>query len=277
MRLTVRHLTDYAYEPPASRVGLRIKLFPTATRGQKPLDWRVMVDGAEVRPMLTNPFGDAEALWFSDRDAEAASVLAEGTVETTDTAGVLGRLGTAPPALFLRETPLTRANAEIQMLAKAAAGDEPLARMHALSAAVHEALVYRPGATDPATTAAQALALGAGVCQDKTHLFIAAARAAHIPARSVVGYLLDQEAPLHETHAWAEVHLETLGWVGFDPTNQICPTESYVRLSSGLDADDAAPIRGSITAGTEHRMEVSVDIAGVQSQQQQSQQQSQGR
>lgn len=267
MRLTVRHLTEYAYEPPAARVGLRLKLFPSPTAGQKPVEWRVGVNGEEVRPMLTNPFGDPEGLWFSDRDVATVSVLAEGTLETADTAGVLGRLGAAPPAAYLRETPLTRADAEIRTLAGAAEAGEPLARMHALSAAVHEALVYRPGATDPDTTAAQALALGAGVCQDKTHLFIAASRAARIPARYVVGYLLDREAPLQETHAWAEVHLEALGWVGFDPTNQVCPTEHYVRLSSGLDADDAAPIRGSITGDAGHRMRVSVDIAAGQAQQ----------
>lgn len=267
MPLTIRHLTEYAYEPPAPRVALRLKLYPSEAGGQKALDWRVTVNGEEVRPMLTNPFGDAEGLWFSARDAATAAVMAEGTVETVDNAGVLGRVGVAPPAIFLRETPLTRADAEIRALAGAAEGDDPLGRMHALSAAVHEALVYRPGATEPETTAAQALALGVGVCQDKTHLFIAAARAAGVPARYVVGYLLDAAAPLHETHAWAEVHLEGLGWVGFDPTNQICPTENHVRLCVGFDADDAAPIRGSITGAAEHRMEVSVDIGQTQSQQ----------
>lgn len=268
MRLNVRHLTDYAYEPPAARVALRLKLYPAATRGQKPLDWRVTVNGAAVAPMLTNPFGDAEGLWFSGRAAEAVEVVAEGTVETTDTAGVLGRLGAAPPTLYLRETPLTRADAEIRALARFAEGGAPLERMHALSAAVHEALVYRPGATEVDTTAAQALALGVGVCQDKTHLFIAAARAAGIPARYVVGYLCDPDAPLHETHAWAEVHLEALGWVGFDPTNQVCPTESYVRLAAGLDAEDASPIRGSIIGATEHRMAVEVAVAPAGAQQQ---------
>lgn len=267
MRLSVRHVTTYAYEPPAVRVALDLKLFPPATRGQAVAEWRVAVNGEPVRPLLTNAFGDAEGLWFSDRDAEAVEVAAEGTVDTADTAGVLGRFGAAPPALFLRETPLTHVDAEIRTLAEAAAGGEPLERMHALSDAVHEALVYRPGVTDPETTAAQALALGAGVCQDKAHLFIAAARAAGIPARYVTGYLLDAAAPLHETHAWAEVHLGALGWVGFDPTNRICPTETYIRLCAGLDADDAAPIRGSITGGAEHRLDVAVEIAPGQAQQ----------
>lgn len=271
MRLAIRHLTEHQYEPAAKRIGLRLKLHPATTRSQMPRGWRVTVNGSAVGTMLTNGFGDAEALWFSDPQAETVSVLAEGTVDTSDTAGVLGQIGVAPPAVFLRQTPLTRADGEIRALAEAAVGDTPLARMHALSVAVHEAVVYRPGVTDAATTASDALALGAGVCQDKTHLFIAASRAAGIPARYVVGYLMDEAAPLVETHAWAEAYLEGLGWVGFDATHQLCPTDAYVRLCCGLDADDAAPIRGSIQGAAqgeiEDRLTVSVEVAHAQSQQ----------
>jgi transglutaminase-like putative cysteine protease len=267
MRLTIRHVTEYSYDPAALRVALRLKLFPGKTKSQKPAGWTVSVDGEPINPILTNGFGDAEGLWFSDNGAEKVSVAAEGTIDTSDTAGLIDRFGSAVPQVFLRPTPLTRIDPEIIKVGDAAVGDDPLSRMHSLSAAVHEAVVYRPGVTDSDTTAAQALALGAGVCQDKTHLFIAAARAAGIPARYIVGYLLDMDAPLGETHAWAEVHLEGLGWVGFDPTNQICPTDAYVRLCSGLDANDAAPIRGSIQGGAQDSLVVSVEIAQAQAQQ----------
>jgi len=267
MRLTVRHATKHDYEPAPKRVALRLKLFPAATRSQAPAGWQVRINGEDVTPMLTNGFGDAEALWFSPRDAGRVEIVAGGDVATTDTAGVIGRLGVAPPELFLRATPLTRVDDEIRQLAKAATGDDTLARLHALSAAVHEAVVYRPGVTDGATTAAQALALGAGVCQDKTHLMVAAARAAGIPTRYVVGYILDEAAPVMETHAWAEAHVEALGWVGFDPTHQVCPTDAYVRLCCGMDADDAAPIRGAIQGEAQDRMAVSVEIGHSQSQQ----------
>lgn len=268
MRLTVRHLTEHRYDPPAGRVALRLKLFPARTQAQTPRDWHVTVNGEAVAPALTNGFGDGEGQWFSGRGTDHVEVLAEGSVEATDTAGVVGRFGAAPAGVFLRQTPLTQVNADIRQLASVAEDGEPLARMHALSAAVHGALVYRPGVTRSDTSAAQALALGAGVCQDKTHLFIAAARAALVPARYVVGYLLDEAAPLQETHAWAEVHLQGLGWVGFDPTNQVCPTEHYVRLCSGLDADDAAPIRGSIQGASADHLSVSVEVAQGRTQQQ---------
>jgi transglutaminase-like putative cysteine protease len=72
-----------------------------------------------------------------------------------------------------------------------------------------------------------------------------------VPARYVVGYLLAPEEKLTETHAWAEAFVPDIGWVGFDPANRLCPTDRYVRLGCGLDAADAAPIRGNVMGGPE--------------------------
>jgi transglutaminase-like putative cysteine protease len=104
------------------------------------------------------------------------------------------------------------------------------------------------------------------VCQDHAHVLISAARAMQIPARYVVGYLYSLEGKLAETHAWAEVHVSDIGWVGFDPANRICPTERYVRLACGLDSTDAAPIRGSVTGVSQERLSASVDISGIEGQ-----------
>jgi transglutaminase-like putative cysteine protease len=119
---------------------------------------------------------------------------------------------------------------------------------------------------------------GAGVCQDHAHIFISAARANGIPARYVSGYLMmddriDQEA----THAWAEAHVEGLGWVGFDVSNGISPDPRYVRVATGSDYRDAAPITG-ITQGSAAADVLTVGVAvearpdGEQSQQQGQQQ-----
>jgi Transglutaminase-like enzymes, putative cysteine proteases len=101
------------------------------------------------------------------------------------------------------------------------------------------------------------------VCQDQTHVFCAAARSLGFPARYVAGYLLAGEGEdwAHETHAWAEAHVEGLGWVGFDPSADVCPTDRYVRLCSGLDARGAAPIRGSVGGGSAETLEAGVEIA----------------
>ena len=84
------------------------------------------------------------------------------------------------------------------------------------------------------------------MCQDHAHVLIAAARSADIPARYVSGYLQSgSDGSDHEAaHAWAELHVPGLGWIGFDPANRCCPDARYIRLGSGLDARDAAPIRG---------------------------------
>ncbi len=87
-----------------------------------------------------------------------------------------------------------------------------------------------------------------------------------MPARYVAGYFLasgesDQQ---YETHAWAEAHVDGLGWVGFDVSNGVSPTDHYVRLCTGLDARDAAPVRGIVTGGGPGTVSADVRIAQVE-------------
>jgi transglutaminase-like putative cysteine protease len=82
---------------------------------------------------------------------------------------------------------------------------------------------------------------------------------------------------LHETHGWVEALVPELGWVGFDPSNRVCVTERYLRVACGLDADAAAPIRGSVTVAGDIWIDADVRIAqaedGVEERQLQRQQQ----
>ena len=98
------------------------------------------------------------------------------------------------------------------------------------------------------------------MCQDHAQIFIAAARAMEIPARYVSGYLMmndriEQEA----THAWAEAWVQGLGWVGFDVSNGISPDPRYVRVATGRDYRDAAPITGISFGPVAERL--TVDLA----------------
>ncbi|MEO1459819.1 MAG: transglutaminase family protein [Pseudomonadota bacterium] len=264
MRLAVEHRTTYRYEPPAHGLALRLRLYAVNTAQQQVLDWQVRVNGEPVRPLFTTAFGEPEALWFQARTEETVEIEAAGRVLTSDAAGVLGREIRVRPGIYLRDTALTEADEAVEALVEslAPAEDGPLPRLHALSTAIHETLDYRAGVTDATTTAPQVVALGAGVCQDYAHLFIAAARAMEVPARYVVGYLHDAEAPPGETHAWAEAHVEGLGWIGFDPVHNVCPALTHVRLASGFDAADAAPIRGTLHPGVEESLTVSVSVTG---------------
>src|SRR5690606_33159414 len=108
-----------------------------------------------------------------------------------------------------------------------------------------------PPSTAVTTTAAQAFGLKRGVCQDLTHIFLAAARAMGTPARYVSGHLYRAEGSAGQAaghapgHAWAEAHVPGLGWIGFDPAGGLCTTEAHVRVAIGLDHLGAAPVRGS--------------------------------
>lgn len=273
MLLSIRHRTHYAYSPAVAHVALRLRLFPAMTASQKPRSWSVTVNGEAPQMRQVNGYGDEEAIWLGREGAAEVEIVAEGEIETLDTHGVLrGWQMAARPAMFLRKTPLTAADEAIAELARESVrGKTGLDAAHALSAGVREAVDYRPGVTTAQTAAADALRLGAGVCQDHAHLLISAARSLGAAARYVVGYLMvDEEheedaVPLRDTHAWAELWVDNLGWVGFDASNRICPTEHYVRLASGLDAFDAAPIRGSVIGATEESLEADVHL--VQSQQ----------
>ena len=131
-----------------------------------------------------------------------------------------------------------------------------------------------------ATTAAEAFALRRGVCQDLTHIFIAAARRLEIPARYVGGhfYRADGVTAQDAGHAWVEAYVENLGWVGFDPTNGIGTTEAHVRVAIGLDYLGAAPVRGTRHGGGNETMAVSVRVTpALRQAQSQSQSQSQTR
>jgi transglutaminase-like putative cysteine protease len=265
MRLNVRHVTTYAYDPPVERCALRLRLYPTAFDTQRVLSWAVSVNGRNVQPLLTNATADREAVWTSNETTNGVEIVATGEIETSDTAGVLrGLRDMVRPGIYLRSTPLTQADAKLKALGESAPGGATLKGLHALNEAVRDAVDYKSSVTSSGTTAAQALKLGAGVCQDHAHVFIAAARAIGIPARYVVGYLFAPDASQTETHAWAEAHVPDIGWIGFDPANRMCPTDRYVRLGCGLDAADAAPVRGSVAGARGETLEASVDISQTQ-------------
>ncbi len=262
MRLSVRHATTYSYDPPADRCALRLRLYPPSFDSQRIGKWSVSVNEQAVPALLTAATGDKEAIWTCTTPGAEVVIVAEGELETSDTAGVVrGLKDTVRPQVYLRPTPLTETDKKIEALAAGISGAKPLDRMHALFNAVADAIEYKPASTSTSTTAAQALKAGAGVCQDHAHVFIAAARVLRVPARYVVGYLLALDTKVTETHAWAEAFVPEIGWVGFDPANRLCPTDRYVRLGCGLDAADAAPIRGNVSGNHQERLSASVDIS----------------
>lgn len=82
-----------------------------------------------------------------------------------------------------------------------------------------------------------------------------------IPARYVSGYLMmDDRIEQDAGHAWAEAHVEGLGWVGFDISNGISPDARYVRVATGRDYSDAAPITGIRYGARDEAMHVKLAV-----------------
>lgn len=264
MLLSVDHVTRYSYDMPVRAVVQSHRLTPSRFDGQKLLDWTVTVSGGTMGGGFRDGAGDWVQGWSISGPVTEIEVRVRGKVETCDLAGVLkGHKESVPPEAYLRETWATVADGAIRDLTLGFSAGDPLAGAHALSAAVSDAVTYVTGSTQNSTTAAQALAQGQGVCQDQAQVMIAAARVAGLPARYVSGYLQSSHDGLaHEAaHAWAEVFVAGIGWIGFDPANRCCPDARYIRLGSGLDALDAAPIRGISRGGGAENLEVTVAVA----------------
>lgn len=248
MLLKVDHVTKYRYNAPVRAVVQSQRLTPSRFDGQKVIDWQVRVTGGAMGGGFRDGAGDWVQSWTVTGPISEIEVHVSGTVETKDLSGMLqGHKEVTPPLCYIHVTEATKPDAALLALAaEAVANPDSLAAAHALSKAISKAIVYTPGATQSQTTAAQAMAQGQGVCQDHAHALISAARAAGFPARYVSGYLQSgADGTNHEAaHAWAEIHVPNYGWIGFDPANSCCPDQRYIRLGSGLDAQDAAPIRG---------------------------------
>jgi transglutaminase-like putative cysteine protease len=254
VQISVSHTTRYHFDIAPAHGLQRLRLKPKSSHGQTVLEWDMTVEGAEIQVHYDDHNNNQTAMVSFAPDAHDIVVNCTGLVETADNAGIIGpHTGCMPLWAFLGQTDLTRPGPRLRALAARFRGntDSPLDRLHGLSAAVNEAVAFQVGQTDAKTTAEMALVAGQGVCQDHAHIFIAAARLLDIPARYVSGYLLmDEQVEQQAGHGWAEAHLDELGWVGFDIANGVCPDERYVRVATGFDYNDAAPVTGiSLGAG----------------------------
>lgn len=263
MLLTVDHVTLYRYSQPVRGVVQSHRLTPSEFDGQRIINWDVTVSDGQPGGSFRDGGGDLIHAWTVQGPVSEIAVTVRGTVDTTDLIGVLrGHKERVPVQCYLAPTPLTLADLALADLSDQVAAGSGLDMAHQLAALVSENIVYCSGSTHAMTTAAEALAQGQGVCQDQAHALLAVARRKNIPARYVSGYLHStKDGAAHEAaHAWAELWVPDLGWVGFDPANQCAPDDRYIRLGSGLDAMDAAPIKGIARGPGAESMDVQLAV-----------------
>lgn len=262
MRLKITHTTQYHYDQPVAYALQRLRLVPLDGPTQRIAGWSLNIEGATQEVRFSDHFGNDTRLVSVQGEPHRISIQAEGEVDTEDTAGIVGpHRGFAPLWLFQRRSELTEPGEGIEALLADLPDGSALERLHALVSGIRARVAYEVGTTDAATSAEDALKQESGVCQDHAHIFLAAARNIGFPARYVSGYLLlegttDQVA----SHAWAEAHVDGLGWVGFDVSNGISPDERYVKLATGCDYRDAMPISGIRLGTAKERLEVHITV-----------------
>jgi transglutaminase-like putative cysteine protease len=265
MRIKIRHETSYRYAEPASSALQLLRMTPRPHDGQFVRKWRVTVDADARLERSEDAYGNITHLVFVHGPVESVTITIDGEVDTRDTNGILkGSVERQPVGLFLRETALTRITPALRRFARqtsAGQGGDQLATLHAMNRSLHSAMTFAVGATHSDTPAGEAFEAKKGICQDFTHILLAAARALGLPSRYVSGYYLrtdreDQEAG----HAWAEVHVARIGWIGFDPTNGMCTAERHVRVAIGCDAREAAPVRGARVGGGDEGLNVAIHV-----------------
>lgn len=266
MRVAVRHHTRYSYGSPAKFVLQLLRMTPRNHDGQTVKSWRIVPNCDAILKGGEDPFGNLTHTLSLAGPISEIEIDVEGVVETEDRHGVVrGTFEKFPNELYLRETPLTFVDAALKEFAAdavAEAGGEPLDMLHCLLVGIFSAVRFDTVPTQTTTTAAEAFAMKRGVCQDLTHIFIACARHLGIPARYVGGHMFRNDGVVSQEagHAWVEAYVQGLGWVGFDPTNGICPTEAHVRVAVGLDYLGAAPVRGARQGGADEKLSVAVEI-----------------
>jgi transglutaminase-like putative cysteine protease len=167
------------------------------------------------------------------------------------------------------DSPLVRAHQSLRKYAEQsfAPGRDVRAAVVELNQRIFEDFSYETAATDISTPLAQVMRDRRGVCQDFAHVAVGCLRSMGLAARYVSGYLETQPPPgkprlvgADASHAWAAAYVGNVGWLDFDPTNNVLPTTQHVTVAWGRDFSDVSPLKGVVLAGGSHRIIVGVDV-----------------
>ncbi|MFW9269208.1 transglutaminase family protein [Pseudomonas sp. NR3] len=259
MKLSIRHDTTYSYADEVCTSIQFLRLTPKDTRRQTILQWHLELPRL-VRSQL-DPYGNILHVMTMDEPHGALILTAYGEVQIDQTVEM--EPDTQSPLPFLRTSRLTLADDTLSAFAVAQCGARrDRAALADLMNGLADRMPYSPGTTAVSSTAAEAFAGGAGVCQDHAHAFVACARSLGVPARYVSGYLCTEDESHLASHAWAEAWLDD-GWYSFDVTNRLLRPDRHLKLAIGLDYLDACPVRGMRRGGGAEQMHARVQVSSM--------------
>lgn len=280
MYYSIRHVTKFRYSDPITESVMEVRMQPRSEGAQRCLSFELRTTPRAAVTAFTDHLGN-RVHYFDLPDAHThLTIRAESLVEILPPPALPETLDgdawteldamTATdeywdllvPSHFARPTDLLR---ELGRQLRVARRTDPLSTLRDLNTAVHDWFEYDTGSTDVDSPIDEALASRRGVCQDLAHIMIALVRQLDIPCRYVSGYLHhrtgDHDRSLPDaSHAWIEALLPGLGWVGFDPTNNLLARERHIRVAVGRDYADVPPTRGVFKGGAETELAVSVRV-----------------
>jgi transglutaminase-like putative cysteine protease len=256
MRLSISHETTYHYEDQVRASIQYLRLTPHDSERQRVLSWELTLP-RPVRAQV-DPFGNILHVLTLDEPHESIVIGARGQVDIDEEREAEHESQSSLP--FLRFTRLTEADEAIRSFAAQQTKKRTdRTALIDLMQALNQHITYTPGSTEVDTSAAQAFANGAGVCQDHTHAFLACARSLGVPSRYVSGYLYSENSEHLSSHAWAEAWIDD-AWYSFDVTNQLSIPKRHLKLAVGLDYLDACPVRGMRRGGGGEQMHAKVVV-----------------
>lgn len=302
VRYAVRHETCYRYGREVAHSHQLLHLTPRNCARQECLEHRLLIEPRPaVRSEHVDAFGNRVTRVELDRPHDQLSVLADMVVsleappelpldEGDSWEAVRDGLSyqAEPRAAewleamrFRGESPFVRIKRLFSEFARGclAPKSSVLEVAACLMSKVHAEFTYAPGETEIATPLLEVFHKRRGVCQDYAHFMIACLRSAGLAARYVSGYLrthsLESESEpsadallgADASHAWVAVFAPPLGWVEFDPTNNVRVQQEHVMLGWGRDFGDVSPLRGVILGGGSHTLSVRVAVQALSVQQ----------
>jgi transglutaminase-like putative cysteine protease len=282
MAYSVRHITRFKYEPAVRESVMEVRMQPRTDARQRCLSFSLDVSPRASMMMYRDFFGNAVHHFDIPGQHELIEVAAQAVVEVLPPlvaqAGAVGgweeldaRVAQGDywemmlPSQYARPTELLENLREKFHLKRRG---NPLALLQELNTQMYEFFEYAPNTTQVDSPIDEALESRQGVCQDFAHILIALVRQLKIPCRYVSGYLFHEDSakdrsPAGATHAWVEAYLGELGWVAFDPTNNLPGSERHIRVAIGRDYADVPPTRGVHKGEAGSELSVTVSVSPV--------------
>ncbi len=277
---SIRHLTRFRYSRPISESIMETRMHPRSDSSQHCLTFSLSVSPRCRVFSYRDHLGNNVQHFDIPGEHNQLVIVAESVVEQQPQHDVPGFLSpdawealddliasgdyweTLLPSTFAVETPAVKKLAGQMDVVRR---DDPLMLVQELNQRLYDYFEYVPRHTRVDSPVDEAILSGKGVCQDFAHAMIALLRHVRIPARYVSGYLYrgredhDRSTP-DATHAWVEALMPHLGWVGFDPTNNLISHRRHIRTAIGRDYADVPPTHGIFRGKTESELYVAVQV-----------------